>query len=68
MLQRVQTILPYYRHLCRIFLATTPGQTLGPNEQVLVNPYLIHTRQVSLIKTPIFYAVATMADLLILSC
>jgi hypothetical protein len=66
MLQRVQTILLIITVICiGLFLATTSwSKSIGPNEQVLVNPYyLIHTKGgLALAKTPIFY-VATMAGL-----
>jgi hypothetical protein len=66
MLQRIQTILLIITVICiGLFLATTSwSKSIGPNEQVLVNPYyLIHTKGgLALIKTPIFY-VATMAGL-----
>lgn len=66
MLQRVQTILLIITVICvGIFLSTTSwSKSLGPNEQVMVNPfYLIHTKgSLAISKTPIFY-VATLAGL-----
>lgn len=66
MLQRIQTIFLFITVVCvGIFLATTSwSKSLGPNEQVLVNPYyLIHTQGgLTITKTPIFY-VATLAGL-----
>lgn len=66
MLQRVQTIFLIITVICvGIFLATTSwSKSIGPDEQVLVNPYyLIHTKgALAITKTPIFY-VATLAGL-----
>lgn len=66
MLQRTQTILLTITVICvGVFLATTSwSKSIGPNEQVMVNPYyLIHTKGgLAVLKTPIFY-VATLAGL-----
>jgi hypothetical protein len=66
MLQRVQTVLLIITVICvGLFLATTSwSKSIGPNEQVMVNPYyFIHTKGgLAIMKTPIFY-VATMAGL-----
>ena len=66
MLQRVQTIFLIITVICvGIFLATTSwSKEIGPNEQVMINPYyLIHTKGgLAITKTPIFY-VATLAGL-----
>ncbi len=66
MLQRIQTILLIVTVICvGIFLATTSwSKSIGPDEQVMVNPYyLIHTKGgLAVLKTPIFY-VATLAGL-----